>query len=235
MDGGTQSIFIRESAVVFLVFRVDESFIYYLVVTNSMVKNYPKLYEKTLVGKVRKFMGFPIQNPNEIADSLRPEYQGDYSLLNLVGMDEATISTAESQRPVIGSVGMGPCIAMVGYDPNQKIGFVSHNGAGNYTGVLHDSVLGELKKKAKSDLEMDIYIVGGMIGSGKLASRLRNIARENFNPRTINEDLALNVSDWTYLGKSFLLDVRDGKVYSIDGGGKLQYVPSAEPRISLRK
>jgi len=44
-----------------------------------MVKIYPKLYEDTLVGKVRKFVGFPRQNPNDIADSLRPKYRGDYS------------------------------------------------------------------------------------------------------------------------------------------------------------
>ena len=200
-----------------------------------MVKIYPKLYEDTLVGKIRKFIGFPRQNPNDIADSLRPEYQGDYSLLNLVNGGEATISTSESQRPVIGSGGMGPCVAMAGYDPNQRIGFVSHNGVGDYVGCLHNQVLEELRKKSKSELEMDIYIIGGMMGSRELTSRLRNIARENFNPRIINEDLALNVSDWTYLGKSFLLDVRDGEVYSIDGGGQLQYVPPAEPRISLRK
>ena len=200
-----------------------------------MIKVYPKRYEDTLVGKVRKLIGFPKQNPNEIADSLRPEFQGDYSLLNLVHGGEATVSTSQSQRPVIGSVGMGPCVAMAGYDPNRKIGFVSHNDVGDYVGVLHDLVLKELREKTKSNLEMDIYIVGGMTGSGELASRLRDIARENFNPRTINADLALNVSDWTYLGKSFLLDVRDGRIYSIDGGGQLQYVPPAEPRISLRK
>ena len=100
----------------------------------------------------------------------------------------------------------------------EKKDFVSHNGARNYTGVLHNLVFEELRKKSKSDLEMDIYIFGGMIVSEGLASRLRNIARENFNPKTINEDLALNVSDFTYLGKSFLLDVRDGRVYSIDDG-----------------
>lgn len=199
-----------------------------------MVKYCPRLYEDTLVGKARKLLGFPRQNPNEIADKLRPEYQGDYSLLSLVHGGEATISTSESQRPVIGSAGMGPCIAMAGYDSKQRIGFVSHNGVGDYVGALHDLVLKELREKSKPDLEMDIYIIGGMIGSGELASKLRNIARENFNPRTINEDLTLNVSDWTYLGKSLLLDVRDGKVYSIDGGGQLQYVLPAEPSISLR-
>lgn len=200
-----------------------------------MIKNYPKLYEDTLIGRIRSLLGFPRQDPQEIADSLRPEYQGDYSLLNLVYGGEATISTSESQRPVIGSIGMGPCVAMAGYDANQKIGFISHNGFGDHVEVLHDLVLDELRKKSKSELEMDIYIVGGMVGSSELASRLRIYARENFNPRTINEDLALDVSDWTYLGKSFLLNVRDGRVYSIDGGGQLQYVPPAEPRIFLRK
>ncbi len=200
-----------------------------------MVKHYPKLYEDKLVGKLRKFLSFPRHDPNETADSLRPEYQGDYSLLNLVHGGEATISSAESQRPVIGSFGMGPCVAMAGYDPAQKVGFISHNGTGDYLEVLHDLVLEELRKKSKSELEMDVYIIGGMVGSDELASKLRNFAKRKFNPRIINEDLALDVSDWTYLGKSFLLDVRDGRVYSIDGRGQLQYVPPAEPRISLRK
>lgn len=81
---------------------------------------------------------------------------------------------------------------------------------------------------------MDIYIVGGMKHSDGLASKLRSYARKNFNPRSITEDLALEISDWTYLGKSLLLDTRDGKVYSIDGGGKLQTVPPADPQITAR-
>jgi hypothetical protein len=201
-----------------------------------MYRDYLKLYEEdTLIDKIRKFIGFPRQNPNDIADCLRPKYMDDYSLLNLVGMDEATISTAESQRPVIGSGGMGPCVAMAGYDPNQRIGFVSHNSAMFDPEFLHNLILKELRKKSESDLEMDIYIVGGMVGSRELASRLRNIAREYFNPRNINEDLGLNISYRAYFGKSFFLDIRDGNVYSIDGGGQLRYVPPAEPRISLRK
>ena len=197
-----------------------------------MTKFYPKLYEDTLVGKVRKFIGFPRQDPNEVADRLRPVYCGDYSLLNLVHGGEATISTSESERPIIGSFGMGPCIAMTGYDPKQKIGFISHNGIGDYVETLHTLVLEELRKKSKSELKMDIHIVGGMIGSGELASRLTGVARDNFNPRRISCDLALDTSDWTYLGKSFLLDVRNGNIYSVDGR-PLSSIPKANPSIKL--
>ena len=192
-----------------------------------------KFYQEDLSTRFRKFIGI-YRDPNKTADSLRPEYQGDYSLLSLVHGGEATISTGESQRLVIGSVGMGPCVAMAGYDSKQKLGFISHNAIGDYVDALHDLVLKEIKKVSDSELEMDIYIVGGMEGSNGLASKLRNIAKNRFNPKSINEDLALKVSSWTYLGKSLLLDVRDGRVYSIDGGGKLQYVPPANPRISLR-
>ncbi len=121
---------------------------------------------------------------------------------------------------------------MAGYDFEHKIGFLSHNSAGDYVEILHEKVFAELFKKT-SKVAMDIYIVGGMAGSGKLASRLKEYAKQKLNPKSISEDLALKVSDWLYLGKSFVLDVRDGKVYSIDGGGKLQYVPPAEPLISL--
>ena len=96
-----------------------------------------------------------------------------------------------------------------------------------------DIVLTELNK-ISNGLSMDIHIVGGMLGSKELADDLRNYAKKEFNPKSINEDLALNISDWTYLGKSLVLDTRNGKIYSIDGGGRLQYLPPANPRISLR-
>jgi len=166
-------------------------------------------------------------------DKLRSEYDGDYSLLNLIRGSEASISTSNSLRPVLASVGMGPCIAMAGYDSRQKIGFISHNGVGDYIEVIHDIVLTELNK-ISNGLSMDIHIVGGMLGSKELADDLRNYAKKEFNPKSINEDLALNISDWTYLGKSLVLDTRNGKIYSIDGGGRLQYLPPANPRISLR-
>ncbi|MFA5856307.1 MAG: hypothetical protein WC867_03050 [Candidatus Pacearchaeota archaeon] len=39
----------------------------------------------------------------------------------------------------------------------------------------------------------------------------------------------------TYIGKSFAIDVRDGKIYSLDGKGKLQYLPPAESLICIKK
>ena len=193
-----------------------------------------KLYQGSFREKLRKFVGL-YRNPNLDADKLRPEeFTGDYSLLNLVHGSEASVSTKDSLRPVLATVGMGPCIAMSGYDSKQRIGFLSHNSNEKHVDFLHDLVLDELNKLLKSELDMDIYIVGGMIGSRGLAKKLSENAKK-FNPKTINYDLALNISEWTYLGKSFVLDTRDGKVYSIDGGGKLQYCPPAEPLISLRK
>ena len=195
------------------------------------------MYEDTLIDKVRKALGFPRPDPNENSDKLRPRYQSDYSLLSLIHSGEATIATAESPRPIIGSVGMGPCVAMAGYDSAQRIGFISHNGLGDYVEALHNLVLEELTKKSRLKLEMDIYIVGGMFMSGELARKLKDYANNNFNPKSIQEDLALSVSGgrYLYLGKTFFLDTRNGKVHSIDGGGELQHVPPAEPRISLRK
>jgi len=194
------------------------------------MKNYPE----PLSDRLRNFLHLLRKDYNKDADKLRPEvFLGDYSLLNQVSTHEASVSTANSPRPVLETVGMGPCVAMAGYDAEQRIGFLSHSCIGDDVDA-HDLVLEEMKKLTSKELCMQVYIVGGMVGSGKLASRLRNYARQKLNPTTIQEDLALKVSDWTYSGKSFVLDTRDGKVYSIDGRGKLQYVLSANPRISLR-
>ncbi|MFA6501823.1 MAG: hypothetical protein WCT85_03445 [Parachlamydiales bacterium] len=178
------------------------------------------------------------KHQNLDADKLRSnlfdeQFSENYSLLNLVRGSESSISTRESLRPILATVGIGPCIAMAGYDTSQGIGFLSHNGVGDYVDILHDLVLEELNNHSKSRLEMEIYIVGGMMGSGQLARKLRENAKK-FNPKRINEDLALKISDLTYIGKSFAIDVRDGKVYSLDGKGKLQYLPPAEPLISLK-
>jgi hypothetical protein len=191
------------------------------------------LYNSNLIDRIRKQIGL-VKDSNRYSDKIRPEiFREDYSLLNLVHTSEASVSDYRSIRPVLATVGIGPCVAMAGYDSKNKLGFVSHNCVGDYVDELHDKVLEELRRLTPN-LTMDIYIVGGMSGSGELASKLRNYAKRKLNPKSINEDLALRVSSCDYLGKSFVLDTRNGKVYSIEGGGKLQYVPSAEPRISLR-
>src|SRR3989338_24519 len=202
----------------------------------SNMKN--TLYRSSLLERIKKRIGL-YRNPNLDTDKLRPllfddQFNEDYSLLNLVHGSEAFISTRNSPRPILASVGMGPCIAMAGYDSKEGIGFLSHNGIGDYVGVLYDLVLEELRKQTNSRLEMEIYIVGGMLGSNALARKLRENAQK-FNPSKIHKDLALKISEWTYLGKSLSLDTRDGKVYSLDGKGKLQYCPPAEPLISLKK
>ena len=97
-------------------------------------------YNGTMFEGFMSFLGLK-RNWNEDADSLRLEYSGDYSLLNLVHTHEATVASSESLRPVIGTVGLGFCVAMAGYDSSQKVGFLSHNCPGDYVEVFHDLIL----------------------------------------------------------------------------------------------
>ena len=156
------------------------------------------IYHESLIERIKRKIGL-YKHPNLDADKLRPnlfdeQFSKNYSLLNLVHGSEATISTRESSRPILATVGIGPCIAMAGYDSSQGIGFLSDNGCGDYVDVLHDLVLEELNNHSRSRLEMEIYIVGGMIGSSELARKLRENAKK-FNPKRVNEDLAIKISD----------------------------------------
>lgn len=190
-----------------------------------------KNYETTLGDRVRDLLHLPRKDYNYDADKLRPEvFNGNYSLVNQVGVDRASISTPD--RPILLTYALGPCVALAGYDSKQKIGFLSHNCVGNVE-QLHDLVLNEITKFTKEELHMQIYIVGGMGGSYEIVAKLRNYAKQKLNPTSINEDLALRVWDWTYLGKSFVLDTRNGNLYHV-GGEKLPEMPPPNPRISLR-
>lgn len=188
-------------------------------------------YETTLSDKVRNLLHLPRKDYNKDADRLRPEvFKGDYSLVNIVEVGEASISTPD--KPILLTYALGPCVALAGYDAKQKIGFLSHNCVGNVN-TLHDLVLKEINKQTTEEIHMQIYIVGGMRGSYETVSNLRNYAKQKLNPTAINEDLALKVGDFTYLGKSFVLDTRNGKIYSVSGE-KLPEIPSTNPKISLR-
>ena len=57
----------------------------------------------------------------------REIYSRNTKLIGSVSIDEGTISSADSNKPIIATFGLGPCIALAGYDRKSKIGFISHN------------------------------------------------------------------------------------------------------------
>src|SRR3989338_2572539 len=173
-----------------------------------------------------------VLNPN--SDKGRDIFRGDYSTLNYAPREMGVISSAQSNRPILMSYGMGPCIAVCGYDSSAGIGFLTHNSALTDVNGLHDLILKEMRKIIGRNTQLSFHLVGGWKGgekddwnSGILLKRIEEYITSNFPEATIDKDV-LDPMDYRR-GKSFALDTRDGKTYCIESGEKLQSIPPGYP------
>jgi len=59
--------------------------------------------------------------------SARPPYQGNYTEVVEVFQREFGVTRGDDPKPVLATYGLGPCVAMVGWSPEHKVGFlISH-------------------------------------------------------------------------------------------------------------
>ena len=63
----------------------------------------------------------------EVVDvSKYPLFKGDHNLIKTVFEQEAAITKADDEFPLIGTFGLISCICLAGYDHKEKTGFVTH-------------------------------------------------------------------------------------------------------------
>jgi len=140
------------------------------------------------------------------ADHGRTLYTGDFSLLNRAPMNYGIISDSESERPVMITWGMSTCLALCGYDPKSKVGFLSHNLSGVDFEETHGPIIHELQATyGVSEDDLVFYLTGAIVSNPKhvdkftsdwVESSIKYIS-DNFPNSTLETD----VLDWDF--KSF--------------------------------
>lgn len=172
--------------------------------------------EKEIIYKAREILG--LNEYQKIGpDKMREVFYGDMNLIGSVSMDEGTISSANSNKPIIATFGLGPCIALVGYEKKSKIGFISHNipikKLENLNGPIFET-LDELKVKKEN---LEFYLVGGNEKNKEHLDKIKKYLESKIKyPNIIYEDV-IESYDPKNMGKSFVLDTRNQKIYCLNG------------------
>jgi len=151
----------------------------------------------------------------------------EMSLVQEVLMREGVISSARSEKPILATYGVGPCIAFVGYCKELKRGFVT------YLDGAVDFELGGTGEKYWFPRSLNVISDFGAVGFGIVANYdvrllqgstdsdlLRGVEQyiENMNEgnRIHFNVVERDVNHSFQGGKNIALDLRDGKTYSYD-------------------
>jgi len=94
----------------------------------------------------------------------RDSYGNCYENVATVNQGEVGISSSESKTPILATSGLGPCISLSGWSPEEKIGFLTHwdtdyNSMTTFP-VLYDKLL----NGSNEPIEFEVRIVGGEKG-----------------------------------------------------------------------
>lgn len=150
-------------------------------------------------------ISFVMHEPKYILGKSVPEYSDDFSLVKLVHTDKAAISQSRAQYPIIGTFGIGPCVALATYHKGDKVGSISHFSVG--VGVP------ESIRKVNTSIgnrlsDSEIYLVGGYtLQSEDLVNEIKT-ALGSVN--IVEEDVLCQEQS---NGRSFLIDTRNGNTY----------------------
>ncbi|HKL23805.1 MAG TPA: hypothetical protein VJ912_00550 [Candidatus Nanoarchaeia archaeon] len=147
-------------------------------------------------------------------DRDRETYYGDYSLVGSVSTNEAGITNKNSEKPMISTRGLGPCIAIAGYIPKDKTAFLSHNVPLKKLDDLNDKIFDELEKRKIKRDNIEFYLIGGNKEYKSHLNQIKKYLNNRLNnPKIVYEDL-IETDDPKGFGKSFIIDSRNGKFYS---------------------
>ena len=174
--------------------------------TTIFIPNYEMLNPSIVIAQ--DLMDYPFEE-----SSTRIQYSGNYEKVTEVLMREFAITHSEDIKPVLATYGLGPCVALVGWSQEHKIGFITHYDALTDLPGSYGSLLYHLSKQLEGDSsEFDVRIIGGLTGfSESLIDFLK--------PRlSIREDMEMKVVEEETLGydengRDILLDTRTGKVF----------------------
>ena len=131
-------------------------------------------------------------------------------------MSELAITRADDPRPIVATYGCGPCVAVGGYDPTNKIAFVVHftneREVSKYGDLIFCNIVRLTKKPIRSPIQ--IHLRGGFKGiSESTIKAIKVWVKQN--------DLPMEIVSEDVLGggveaKSLSIDSRTGEVSEYD-------------------
>ncbi len=144
----------------------------------------------------------------------RPEFLGDMGDVVEVSMNQQAVTRATDAKPVLATFGLGPCVALVGYEPSAKVGFLTHYSAstevaGSFPNLL--AILYRIGLSHETPTRFEVRLVGGWEKEDGLIRELKTRVRHgtSFNMKIVEEDTGC-VDD----GRSVALDTRTGELFS---------------------
>lgn len=174
-----------------------------------------KKYDISLTERIKGFFGFN-RNKYPNPDKLREVYSGDYSLVKGTGNKRGIETSSQSDRPIMATWGVGPCLTLGGYDSKQKVGFLVHDFDGRRICHTADDLVEKLQIQ-REGLDFQFYLVGGVQGwSNDVLREVEKYLTQRFPTGKVFYRDVLDKWDLYNLGKSFVLDTRDGKVNCLD-------------------
>ncbi len=168
------------------------------------------MVNKKTIKKIRDNLG--LTEYHKIGpDQKREVYYGKSNLIKMVRTNGINHTNSNSQTPLLGTTSLGPCIAIIGYNPKTKTAFISHNVEHNPPEKINNPLI---EKIGKNNLE--IYLVGNNIRKNHEEKLIEYLKSELTNSKIVYKDTE-RIPDPKGLGKSVILDTRNGKIYSHSG------------------
>jgi len=164
--------------------------------------------------RARKSIGLDLYHPIG-PDRDREILYGSPELIKGIGTNQCAIS--DSAHPMVGTYGLGPCIAIAGLDKETNTAFLSHNIPVKNLDDLNGPIFDELEHRGIDKNNLDYYLIGGNERYSKHLDDIKNYLNTKVkNPKIVYED-TIEKNDPKAYGKSFILDSRDGKFYAHNG------------------
>ncbi|MDP3639732.1 MAG: hypothetical protein Q8R53_00830 [Nanoarchaeota archaeon] len=155
----------------------------------------------------------------------RPEFSGNMDDVVDVSMNQQAVTRATDAKPVLATFGLGPCVSLVGYEPSEKVGFLTHYSASTEVNNSFPNLLATLYRIGLSHdgpTRFEVRLVGGWEREDKLIQELKTRVRHGtmFNMEIVEED-----TGYVEEGRSVALDTRTGELFS--------YSPKNNPHTKI--
>lgn len=132
---------------------------------------------------------------------------------------QAGFTIATDKKPIVATYGCGPCVALGGYDPTNKIAFVVHFSNAKEIRESGGLIFYNISKLAKQKIEtpIQLHLRGGIEGQSEAiieAIKLWMKQRDDLPMEIASEDIL--DSGMNFRGKSLSIDSRTGTVSEYD-------------------